>query len=142
MPESLLVTVATFDNPTIAHIARSRLESAGIRAVLDGEHHIAMDWLITNAVGGVKLLVCHTNRDSALQILGENRSEVTETHAFDDNPNDPILEHCPSCRSHETFRERLHRKWIFISLLLLGVPLPFFSRKMICDECDHRWIPN
>lgn len=141
MTESLLITVATFDDPTIAHISRSRLESAGVRAVLDGEHHVAMDWFITNAVGGVKLLVDRANRDAALQILSENRSETIETDEFDDDSDGLILKRCPNCNSPETYRERLHRKWIFISILLLGMPLPFFSRKMICERCDHRWIP-
>lgn len=57
MARDTLVQIAAFEIPAVAHIALARLESAGIEAVLDGEHHVSMDWGISNAVGGVKLLV-------------------------------------------------------------------------------------
>ena len=52
-----LVVVATFLDPNQAHVVRSHLEAEGIHAALDGEHHVAADWFISNAIGGVKLLV-------------------------------------------------------------------------------------
>ena len=138
MPEITLINVATFDNPTIAHIARSRLESEGILAVLDGEHHVAMDWMITNAVGGVKLLVRSTDSDSAIRILTET-PEVFQHDQASDCPRDDGDICCPDCESPETYRERMKRKWIYLSILFLGIPIPFLSNKMICESCGNKW---
>jgi hypothetical protein len=63
------VVVATFQNPMEASIARSRLEAEGIRAALDGEHHVAMEWWISGAIGGVKLLVRESDLETARRIL-------------------------------------------------------------------------
>lgn len=141
MPEVMLVNVSTFDDPNLAHIARLRLESEGIQAVLDGEHHVAMDWLITNAVGGVKLLVRDSDHGAAIRILNEKRQNTSDNVVDDVAPDENNLQCCPQCGSQETFRERLKRKWIFLSIMLLGFPIPFLSDILICDSCDHKWTP-
>ena len=64
-----LVTVATFLGPGEAHLARSRLEAEGIHAYLADEYMVTMDWLVSNAVGGVKLQVAESNVDHARRIL-------------------------------------------------------------------------
>lgn len=63
------VVVATFQDPLEASMARSRLEAEGILATLDGEYHVAMAWWISNAIGGVKLLVRQCDLESARRIL-------------------------------------------------------------------------
>lgn len=132
-----LAVVATFLEPNQAHVARSRLEAEGIRAALDGEHHIAMDWLISNAIGGVKLLVHESDVEVAKQILQAGAPEIGDDETGDDS--DSGLEHCPSCGSTNVYRVRFKRGFIFISILLLGFPIPFFSHKMECETCGHRW---
>ena len=49
-----LVTIATFDEPVKARIAANVLNEAGIRVAVNDETLVAMDWLLSNAVGGVK----------------------------------------------------------------------------------------
>ncbi|QEG21506.1 putative signal transducing protein [Mariniblastus fucicola] len=140
MPNLSLVKVATYDDPIIAHLSRNRLETAGITAFLDGEHHIAMDWMIANAVGGVKLLVAADDAEQAAQILSESLSSENVSPTGPDRTDKLEREDCcPACGSGDTHRERLHRKLIFLSILLLGVPLPFVSRKIACSSCGHRW---
>ena len=133
-----LVTVATFVEPNRAHIAKGRLEAEGIQAALDGEHHVGMDWMISNAVGGVKLLVHHRDRETAMRVLKDAPSELQlDLDAEDDTGR--TLATCPKCGSSATYAERLNRKLIFVSILLLGVPLPFLTRKSFCQRCEHRW---
>lgn len=52
-----LLTVATFDLMTDAHIALERLRAEGIEAWLADEHLVQTDWLYSIAVGGIKLQV-------------------------------------------------------------------------------------
>jgi len=133
-----LVKIATYDDPIFAHLAQNKLKAENLQSFLDGEHHVAMDWMIANAVGGIKLLVAAEDRDRAIGILeeptGSGKGDSVGTESNQDG------EHCcPDCNSRNTFRERLRRKRIFLSLLLLGIPLPFISRRIICEDCGNKW---
>ena len=64
-----LVTVARFDLAGQAHLAKNALEAAGIKAVLTDEAIVAMDWLLSNAVGGIKVQVLEENADRAVTVL-------------------------------------------------------------------------
>ena len=52
-----IVTVETYDLAYQAQFARSELEAEGIQCWLADETLVAMDWFISNAVGGIKLQV-------------------------------------------------------------------------------------
>lgn len=133
-----LVVVASFLDTHQAHVARLRLEAEGIRAALDGEHHIAMDWMISNAVGGVKLLVLDSDVEQATRILQEDETEKDAAIASDE-PIDDDAESCPACQSMDFHQERLNRPMAFLSVLFFGFPLPFFSQNLACNSCGHRW---
>lgn len=134
-----LAVVATFLESNQAHTARFCLEAEGIRAALDGEHHSAMEGSISNAIGGVKLLVHERDAEAAKQILHASAQVIPDEHTGDDTDTETRTAHCPSCASASVYRERLRRRFIFLSILLLGIPIPFFSRKMTCETCGHRW---
>ena len=51
------VKVASFSQPFEAHLARTRLEAEGIACVVSDEYLVRVDWLLSNAIGGVKLMV-------------------------------------------------------------------------------------
>jgi len=42
---------------------------------------------------------------------------------------------CPSCGSVEISKPRLSGRAFAISLLLIGIPLPFFSKTYHCFDC-------
>lgn len=69
--KSDLVDIAAFDSPLTANIARSRLEAEGISAFLDSEHTVGTQWLWTNAIGGVKLLVPAADAERAKAVLAD-----------------------------------------------------------------------
>lgn len=52
-----LVTVKTFDNYFSASIILTRLQSEGIECYLKDEHTVTIDPILTNAIGGIKLVV-------------------------------------------------------------------------------------
>ncbi|MCU4386420.1 DUF2007 domain-containing protein [Acinetobacter haemolyticus] len=51
------IVVKSFSFPYEAQIAKTQLEAAGIPAQIENEHTINMNWLYSNALGGVRLLV-------------------------------------------------------------------------------------
>ena len=66
--------VATYDEVYKAELAKSALEDEGIFSVLHDDQIVAVDWLISNAVGGAKLKVRHEDAERACRILSEKMS--------------------------------------------------------------------
>jgi hypothetical protein len=73
-----LVTVATFQEPVAAQLARNVLESAGIPAVLFDEDTIATDWMLATAIGGIKLQVARIHLERAELLLSKTQPEEEE----------------------------------------------------------------
>jgi hypothetical protein len=119
-------TIATFSKPEEAHLFRTRLEAAGIPAYVQDEHLIQMDWLYSNAVGGVRVQIADEDLDAAREFLA-NDSPQTAPDAVD------VV--CPKCGSHDTAPGELRRRISFLSLFLLGFPLLFARRHWRCASC-------
>lgn len=136
-----LVTVATFNDPLEAQLARGKLESVGIRSTLADDNLVAMDWYYTNAVGGVKLQVMPADVAVAREALAEVRAARTERESQGsvDEPMEAGEPVCPKCGSADVYYERFSRKLAFLSMLLLRVPLPFLKQKWSCEACGHTW---
>lgn len=65
------VKICSFDNYIPAHLLLGRLEDEGINAWLKDEHTVTIDPLLTNAVGGIKLMVHVAQVDRAKALLAE-----------------------------------------------------------------------
>ncbi|WP_460220601.1 putative signal transducing protein [Psychroserpens sp. MEBiC05023] len=114
--------IATFPYSTEAQITKSKLEAEGISVILLDEKTIDSDPLISQAIGGVKLLVPDADFEKAAKIYNDIRQYET-----DDNGN-PIS--CPTCQSEHILIAPLERKNIFYMLF------PFFEQtKYICNTC-------
>ena len=154
-----LVTVARFSHPHESHVWRARLESEGISCFIADEHTVSAYWFYSNAVGGVKLQVRSTDAERAEQILDASHEEAARSleelwstlEASGPRPDDALAPaaatestegeptRCPRCGSTEVFYEKFSRPMIFLSILLLGIPLPFLSRRWTCRSCELTW---
>ncbi|MCX6968174.1 MAG: DUF2007 domain-containing protein [Verrucomicrobia bacterium] len=70
-----MTTVATFSKVEEAHLLRMRLEDAGIPAHLRDENTIQIDWLYSNALGGVRVEVADADVDAAKAFLQADAGE-------------------------------------------------------------------
>ncbi len=114
--------LAVFEYSTEAHVMKSRLDSEGFKTMLMDEKTIDSDPLISNAIGGVKLLVHKNDFEKALEIYNEIR-----TYKKDKNGNDIL---CPNCNSNRILTALAQRKNIFYMLF------PFFEKtRNICNNC-------
>lgn len=75
-----MIVVARFSFPHEAHIAKANLESAGIQSFIADEHTVNTQWLYSNAIGGVRLMVSEEDFEEATEILSCDFSESLETH--------------------------------------------------------------
>lgn len=64
-----MVVVATFSKPEEAHLLRMRLEAGGIQAFLRDENTIQVDWLYSNALGGVRVEVAEEDVAATRELL-------------------------------------------------------------------------
>lgn len=114
--------LAVFEYSTEAHVIKSRLDADGFKTMLMDEKTIDSDPLISNAIGGVKLLVHKNDFEKAVEVYNEIR-----VYQRDEKGNEIS---CPKCKSNKILVAPPQRKNIFYMLF------PFFeSRKLICNDC-------
>jgi hypothetical protein len=130
-----LVNIQKFSQSLEAHIMKSKLESEGIECFLEDDHSVAVNWLYSNAIGGVKLKVRDSDADNAQKII----SRMEAGQAVIPSKGVKTKEICPHCDSKDIHYEKYARRAIFLSWLLLSIPLPFFKRKWKCNECSYEW---
>ncbi len=86
-PESL-VTLIKCSLPGEAHAIRVRLESEDIPVFLFDEFTVTMDWLLSNAIGGVKVQVPEPYLERARAILGIVEEEQERAAAEEDEQHE------------------------------------------------------
>jgi len=129
------VLVASFSFPHEAQIARASLESAGIPAFIADEHTISMQWLYSNALGGVKVLVPVEYAEEAKSILNTDYSADVEAQCG----TDAIA--CPGCASNNADPHTKGKRSAFVVFMLLGFPLAFYKHGFKCADCGRFWEP-
>ena len=128
----MLITIARYSFPYEAHIARSRLAAEDIPAYVADEHTISMQWLYSNALGGVRLQVPKDFVSSAREILHtELEAALVEQEGWDGN-------NCPKCGSSDTEFYQFGKRLAF--LVFIGIDFPLFptSDGIICKNCGAK----
>ena len=132
MNQDSLITVGSYIDPIQAHIASGRLESEGIPVIVADEHYIWANWMLSNALGGVKVQVPAAYEDQARQILSD--LDHGEYALVEDNPLK-----CPRCESDDIEPLRNSWKLAFLGLVVLHLPIPFRRDRVKCNHCGYTW---
>ena len=126
-----LVTIATFDTPEEANIARNRLVAEDISAFLADEAAVGMAWHLGTAIGGVKLRVAEGDVDRAMAMLDapwptsnwSDESEIDQVDGLFETEMDEVEEESTSL--HHASVARAFRAAVigtfFIPLLLYSL---------------------
>ena len=136
-----LVTIASYREPYEAHLFCSLLESNEIPAYVIHDHHVGLNWLYSDALGGVKLQVSAEHRDLALELLSSDSSQLPNSAQESAQESAPILEDdssCPNCRGVDTFHTSIDRRTKAMSLLV-GFPFVWGRDRWKCANCGHQW---
>lgn len=125
------VLVHSFANYIDANIALGRLEEEGIRGWLRDEHTVTIDPILTNAVGGIKLMVPETQAERALELLQQFREQRRQLHP------------CPNCASTNTELVSTPRKasnWLSaLASFFLGDFAIASNKVYHCFQCGHEF---
>jgi hypothetical protein len=116
-------------------VEKSVLDSAGIEGFLADDIIIRLDWLISNAVGGVKLWVRGSEATEARDLLAAGVPETFDVEGVGEYRQPK----CPDCGSLDVSLEELNRKIAHLGLLLIGIPIPARKRGWNCHACGHAW---
>jgi hypothetical protein len=136
-PTPSLVTLRQFRDIPEALLAKGMLESAGIKCVLADGNLVRMDWLLSNAIGGIRLQVDKEDFEAARAILDEpipaelNEAELGEPYA---QPR------CPRCYSLDIGFEKIDRFWTYGLWLLLSFPVRVKKNNWKCYTCGAEWV--
>ncbi len=127
-----MVTIAKFRDLPEALLAQGNLNSAGIEAVLLDDNLIRLDWLWSNAVGGIKLQVRAEDAAEATDVLNQPIPEEFEIEGVGDYRQPE----CPKCKSLDVTFQEIYKPVAYASL---WVPLPVQRKGWKCRACGHEW---
>lgn len=108
-----MTTIANFTTPEEAHLFRMYLADREIPAFLFDEHVVQLFWHLSQAMGGVRLVVSDTDAPTAREAWGDYRTAL----------------------GPRPLPENEVRAWPFVGFisLLIGVPFLLFGRKGRAD---------
>ena len=110
-----------------AEVARTALESAGIRAFIFDGSLAQNGWYLSLLIGGVRLMVPEEQAADARALLSMPAPEEAAP--------DPI-DACPACGGTEV--AKLYSWWSLVISFSAG-PFWFARLRRRCRTCGHRW---
>ncbi len=125
------VLLHSYPNYIEAHIARAALDNAGIPCWLKDEHTVTIDPILTQAIGGIKLMVPDHLAEEAFRLLFELQQQNKKEN------------YCPACGSENTEYVSTPRKpmnWISaLSTFIMGDYAIATEKMMHCFDCGHEF---
>lgn len=134
-----LVTVGRYRDSPEAFVARAVLADAGIECFLRDETTVGMDWMLSNAIGGMRLQVAAKDEAAARDVLLAPAPETFEI----DSGEEFVQPTCPRCGSLDVIANDPDRKVMAASMLIKGLPLPHrrpSEPEWRCLQCDTVWV--
>ncbi|MGH9516463.1 MAG: hypothetical protein ACRD3P_12395 [Terriglobales bacterium] len=117
-----------------AMLAKGKLASEGVESYLGDDNTVRMDWLWSNLLGGVKLLVRPEDVEAATHILSEPIPEEIDFEGTAEYRQP----RCPNCQSLDINFEELYKPIAYGSLFV-NLPIPLQRTGWICQICRHTW---
>jgi hypothetical protein len=130
MPEIL----RRYRDLTDALVAKSILDSAGIESFLADDNLVRMDWLYSNLIGGVKLLIRPVDAEAANELLDETAPAQFDVEGLGEYQQPK----CPKCASMDV-SDHLQDKYVKAAGFIAGLPLKSTRPGWTCNSCGHNW---
>lgn len=125
------IVLQSFASYIDAHILMGRLEEEGIKCWLKDENTVTIDPILTNAVGGIKVMVLKEQAERAMELLKKFTLERKKQLA------------CPNCGSHDIELITTSRKpgnWFstLFGFLFTNYALPI-DQVWHCFKCESEF---
>jgi hypothetical protein len=128
------IPIRSYDNYIDAHIIMGRLKENGIDCWLKDENTVTIDPILTNAVGGIKLMVQDIHYGQAAGLLNDFHRSEQLTHP------------CTKCKSLNVELVTTPRKpgnWfsVLLGVLFTSYAMPV-EKVYHCFDCGNEFILN
>jgi len=139
MQENIIVLDSYYE-PLAAHLARTKLEAAGIPCFLTNENLVSLNRMYSPVAGGVRLHVYQRDAAQAAEVL----RELPVMQAVPGGLAEPTAttEQCPRCGSvevsYDAAAEPGAAHW-FVALLSRLRRYPLQGRAHHCFHCGLNW---
>ena len=125
------VPVRTYDNYVPAHIDMGILKDEGIESWLKDEHSVTVNPVLTNAVGGIKLMVPELQLQAAVDILIRKQAAYIGRQV------------CPNCESQQFLSKQINSRPTFwlesLMVFFLGKSILGTENVYYCMECNYEF---
>lgn len=123
-----MITLARATYLHEADMIRMRLEASGIKAFIPDQNTSSIQPLFSNAIGGIRIQIDENDLARAREVL-KNELPQADRGMFE----------CPVCKYDTVAYEGISKRFAFLSLFLLGIPLLWRKRVCKCNSCGHQW---
>ena len=137
-------TLITFTYPHEAHMAKGFLESKGIETMIQDEMTTQVKNFLSNAIGGVKLLVQKEDYEQGVAILKQGGYILDEGHkteevrtVYIDKSYDKTF--CPFCKSNFIGKVKGINILTPIFYFFSGAIIPIINQRFKCYDCEKEW---
>lgn len=141
MAENIIV-LDSFYEPLAAHLARTKLEAAGIPCFLTNENLVSLNRMYSPVAGGVRLHVYQRDAAQAAEVLRELPVMRAEPGGLAEPAAIIEAARCPRCGSHEVSYDAAAEPgaahW-FVALLSRLRRYPLQGRAHHCFHCGLNW---
>ena len=124
----MMVTLTTVSWIAEADALCTQLEDNGIKTFVPDQGAVTANPLFANAIGGIRVQIDENDLPRAREILKDNAPTAARG-----------MFECPECRSDSVRYENVSKRFAFLTLLLIGIPLLWFKRQCRCEACGHKW---
>ncbi len=136
-----IITFASYYDPMLAHIIRTRLEANGVACFVADENTIGANPLYNQAVGGVKIKIFERDLERCREILATEGDLHEKDHFEIDNDSNTYVV-CPYCASTNVsnIAEDLNKgEWPVLSSIL-NLANPFQTQmNWRCNNCQREF---
>jgi len=126
----VFVAVRSYDNYIPANLMLQRLEEEGIKAYLKDEYTVTIDPILSNAIGGIKLMIYEEQLERAMLLITKFELAYKESVA------------CPQCSStniHYISQPNNVTNWFMaITTWLFGNYAVSFKKIYQCSDCGYQ----
>jgi hypothetical protein len=121
------IPVRSYDNYIPAHMMLQRLEDEGIKAYLQDEYTVTIDPILSNAIGGIKLMIYDEQVERAMKLI----------NGFEQEYKKAVI--CPRCQSnnvlHITQPNNITNWFTALTTWLFGNYALSFKKVYKCSDC-------
>jgi len=125
----MFVAIRSYDNYIPAHMMLQRLEEEGIKAYLQDEHTVTIDPILSNAIGGIKLMIYEEQLERAMQLVDGFEQHYKES---------ATCRRCLSTNVHYITQPNNVKNWFTaLATWLFGNYALSFKKVYKCSDCGY-----